>query len=185
MYLEIEAKLKVESLADVERRLSECGAVFVSVKTQVDCYFDTDDGQLTQTDRCLRLRAERTDDRTHYILTYKGPRQADDFKKREEINLAFGDDAAVERLIEGLGYRRALAFDKRRSVWNLDDCEVALDELPLLGAFVEIEGPDAQRIDQVRAALGLQAAPHVMESYAALIDEALSQRGSRERQVFL
>lgn len=185
MYLEIEAKLKVESLADVAQRLSECGAKSVSTKLQIDCYFDTEDRRLTQTDRCLRLRTERTDAGEHLILTYKGPKQADDFKKREEVNLVFSDAEAVERLVEGLGFHRALAFDKRRSIWNLEGCEVALDELPLLGAFVEIEGPDAECIARVCAALGLEVTSHVMESYASLIEKELSRRGSGQREVFL
>ena len=185
MYLEIEAKLKVDSFEDVQHRLAACGASFVSQRLQIDCYFDTADRHLTQTDRCLRLRTERTAEGERFVLTYKGPRQADDFKKRQEANLEMSDVGAVECLLEGLGYHRALTFDKRRRVWNLEGCEVALDELPLIGGFVEIEGPDSNRIAHVRETLGLSDAPHVMESYAALIDERLSHLGSAQREVFL
>lgn len=185
MYVEIEAKLKVVSFAAVERRLTECGASFVAHNVQIDCYFDTADRRLTRTDCCLRLRTERTADRERIILTYKGPKQTDDFKKREEVNLPQTDAAATERLLEGLGFYRALAFDKRRSTWDLDGCEVALDELPLLGSFVEIEGPDSACITRVREKLDLTAAPQVMESYACLIDRALSQGDSDAREVFL
>lgn len=184
-YQEIEAKLKVESLTDVAERLAACGARSVSTKLQIDCYYDTEDRRLTQTDRCLRLRTERTDAGDHLILTYKGPKQADDFKKREEVNLAFSDVEAVERLVEGLGFRRILAFDKRRSIWDMEGCEVALDELPLIGAFVEIEGPDAELIAQVRETLALTNAPHVTESYALLVEEELNRQGLGEKEVFL
>ena len=185
MFVEIEAKLKVDSFEDVKRQLTRCGALHVSQMAQVDCYFDTEDRRLTETDRCLRLRTERGGDRERVVLTYKGPKQADDFKKREEVNLDATDAAAVECLLRGLGYTRALAFDKRRSVWDCEGCEVALDELPLLGAFVEIEGPDAERIGRVRTMLGLGAARHVMESYASLIERELSRLGSGEKEVFL
>ncbi|MHC4520442.1 MAG: class IV adenylate cyclase [Planctomycetota bacterium] len=185
MFVEIEAKLKVDSLEAVERQLAACGATYVSQKVQVDCYFDTADRQLTQTDRCLRLRTERSGEHERIVLTYKGPKQTDDFKKREEVNLDVADAAAVESLLQGLGYRRALAFDKRRSVWDCDGCEIALDELPLIGVFVEIEGPDSERIGRVRTALGLAEAPHVMESYASLIEKELSRLGSAGKEVFL
>jgi adenylate cyclase class 2 len=185
MYLEIEAKLKVDSLEEVECRLTACGAAFVAKKVQIDCYFDTAEGQLTQTDRCLRLRTDRREDGDRLILTFKGPKQADDFKKRQEVNLEVTDAAGLECLLEGLGYRRALAFDKRRCRWDVGDCEVALDELPLLGTFVEIEGPDSAQIAAVQAALGLTDAPHVMDSYASLIAEALAQRNSASREAFL
>lgn len=184
-YQEIEAKLKVESLTDVAQRLEACEAKSVSTKLQIDCYYDTEDRRLTHTDRCLRLRTERTDAGDHLILTYKGPKQADDFKKREEVNLAFGDAEAVERLVEGLGFQRTLVFDKRRSIWDLEGCEVGLDELPLIGVFVEIEGPDAERIAHVREMLGLAAASHVEESYASLVEAELTRRGLGEREVFL
>ena len=185
MYLEIEAKLKVDSLDDVERQLAASGATFVAKKVQIDCYFDTADGQLTQTDRCLRLRTDRREAGERFILTCKGPRQTDDFKKRQEVNLEVTDAAGLECMLEGLGYRRALVFDKRRRRWDLSDCEVALDELPLLGTFVEIEGPDSGRISEVQKTLGLADAAHVMDSYASLIAEALSQSGSASREVFL
>ena len=84
MFVEIEAKLKVDSFEDVKRQLAACGARHVSQMVQVDCYFDTGDRRLTETDRCLRLRTERSGDRERVVLTYKGPKQAGDFKKREE-----------------------------------------------------------------------------------------------------
>jgi len=184
MHLEIEAKLKVESLEEVERQLAASGATFVAKKVQVDCYFDTADGQLTQTDRCLRLRTDRREEGDRLILTFKGPRQTDDFKKRQEVNLEVSDAAGLECMLEGLGYRRALVFDKRRRRWDVGDYEVALDELPLLGTFVEIEGPDSGRISAVQKTLGLTNARHVMDSYASLIAAALAQRGSASREVF-
>ena len=104
MYVEIEAKLKVVSFAAVERRLTECGASFVAHNVQIDCYFDTDDRRLTRTDCCLRLRTERTTDRERIILTYKGPKQTDDFKRREEVNLPQTDAAATERFARRLGF---------------------------------------------------------------------------------
>ncbi len=185
MFVEIEAKLKVDSLEEVERQLNACDAIFVAKKVQIDCYFDTPDAQLTKTDRCLRLRTDRRDEGERRVLTFKGPKQVDDFKKREEVNLDVEDAEGTERLLNGLGYRRALAFNKRRERWDLEGCEVALDELPLLGTFVEIEGPDSQRIAAVQKSLGLADAPHVMDSYASLIREALAQRDSAQTEVYL
>ncbi len=187
MYLEIEAKLKVDSFESVEERLAEHRAEFVSETVQTDTYFDAPDAHLARTDQCLRLRAETTDDhdRERLILTYKGPKQADDFKKRKEVNLDVADAAAVQSLLDGLGYEKALAFDKRRREWKLEDCLVALDTLPLIGTFVEIEGPDSRVIQRVQQMLGLTEAPHVMDSYASQIQAELSRRESTRREVFL
>jgi adenylate cyclase class 2 len=185
MHAEIEAKLKVDSLADVERRLAACGAAFIREIVQTDFYFDTADLTLTRADQCLRLRSERIGERERLILAYKGAKEPDDYKKRREIELEINDGEAAELLLRELGYEKVLAFDKRRRACDLLGCEVALDELPLLGPFVEIEGPDSGTIARVQEMLGLAAVPHVRESYATLIARELGRQGRGRREVYL
>jgi adenylate cyclase class 2 len=185
MHVEIEAKLKVDSLETVERRLAERGATFVTETVQTDAYFDTADRALTRGDRCLRLRSEQEGEAPRHIVTYKAAREADDFKKRREINLEVTSSKGAEQLFLALGYEKALVFEKRRRIWQMDGCEVALDELPLIGVFVEIEGPDANRIAHVRHMLGLGDAPHANESYASLIAERLTQLGLTQTEIYL
>ena len=185
MHEEIEAKLKVDSLEEVEGRLRACGGSFVRETVQTDLYFDTPDGKLTRSDECLRLRCEEAGRRERLILTYKGPKQQDDYKKRTEIEVEVQEAEATESLLAALGYRKALAFDKRRRLWRLHDCEVALDELPLLGVFVEIEGLDSRTILQVQEMLGLSRVPHIIDSYATLIEQELSRLGGEQREVYL
>ncbi|MBN1508805.1 MAG: class IV adenylate cyclase [Sedimentisphaerales bacterium] len=185
MYVEIEAKLKVASLRETEGRLAQSGASFVREVVQTDWYFDTADRELTRADKCLRLRIEKTGSHERLVLAYKGPKEQDDYKRRQEAELQVNDAEAVELLFGGLGYRRALAFNKRRRLWSLGGCEVALDELPLLGAFVEIEGPDSTTIGAVQAMLGLSDVSHTVDSYACLIERELSRRGQAQREVYL
>jgi adenylate cyclase class 2 len=185
MHEEIEAKLKVDSLEEVERSLQQGSASFVRETVQTDVYFDTPDGKLTRCDECLRLRCEEIGRRERLILAYKGPKQQDDYKRRTEIEVEVKDGDATELFLAALGYRKALAFNKKRRLWRLHDCEVALDELPLLGVFVEIEGPDSRTILRVQEMLGLSRVPHTMDSYATLIDQELSRLGSGQREVYL
>ncbi len=185
MYLEIEAKLKVDSFDDVKQRLAECGAFLLCETLQTDRYFDTADSDMTQTDRCIRLRCEVVAGQERLTLTYKGPKQAADFKQREEINVEVKDADAAKHLLGALGYSQALAFNKRRLTWGLEGCEVALDELPLLGAFVEIEGPDSDTIARVQRKLGLTAMPHVDDSYATQIAHEMARLGLAQKEVFL
>ncbi len=119
------------------------------------------------------------------ILAHKGAKEPDDYKKRVEVELEIGDAAAAEALLTGLGYQKALAFNKRRRTWQLHGCEVALDELPLLGTFVEIEGPHPGAISRVQTLLGLSGVPHTAASYATLIDQALARLGREPREVYL
>jgi adenylate cyclase class 2 len=109
-------------------------------------------------------------------LTYKGAGEKAEFKQRLQIEIEVKDGDSTEKLLSALAYEKVLVFEKRRRVWRLGDCEVALDELPLLGGFVEIEGPDAGKITDVQAKLGLADLPHIEDSYAALVAEKLAHR---------
>ncbi|HUS73110.1 MAG TPA: class IV adenylate cyclase [Sedimentisphaerales bacterium] len=185
MHTEIEAKLKVDSLQEVERKLAEVGAEFLEEQLQTDTYFDDAGADLKNSDRALRLRQQRAGQKEKTFLTYKGAKEKNDFKKRQEIEIEVADGDSFEELFLALGYEKALVFEKKRRVWRLGECEVALDELPLLGCFVEIEGPDSESIADVQKNLGLANVSHIQESYAFLMDEKLHQLGKTERQVFL
>ena len=52
MYVEIEVKLKVNSLAEVEQKLAELGAEFLAEQLQTDYLFDDANAALITTDRC-------------------------------------------------------------------------------------------------------------------------------------
>jgi adenylate cyclase class 2 len=185
MHTEIEAKLKVDTSQEVECKLAAVGAEFVGEQLQTDTYFDDADGSLKSGDRALRLRQQRTGQREKTFLTYKGPKEKDDFKKREEIEIEIADGDSAEELLSVLGYEKALVFEKKRRVWQFGDCVVALDELPLLGSFVEIEGSDGESIADVQKNLGLSDLLHVVESYACLMQQKLCELGKDQREVFL
>ncbi len=185
MCVEIEAKLKVDSLRVVERKLGEVGAEFVAEQLQTDTYFDDAGAVLKSGDRALRLRQQRAGQKENTFLTYKGAKEKSDFKKRREIEIEVGDGDSARMLISALGYEKKLVFEKKRRVWKLHDCVVCLDELPLLGSFVEIEGPDGESIADVQKKLGMSDLPHIVESYACLMQQKLRQLGKEQRQVLL
>ena len=169
MYTEIEAKLKVDSLQEIERKLAELGAEFQEEQLQTDYHFDDADSDLTKTDRCLRLRRQMVANKERFILTYKGAKEKSNFKKRQEIEIEIRDADSARKLLSALGYEQVLVVEKRRCLWRFGDCEIALDRLPLLGDFVEIEGPDDEKIADAQRSLGLTDLPHITESYASLV----------------
>jgi adenylate cyclase class 2 len=177
MTTETEAKLKLDSHEEIRARLSAAGASFVGEQLHTDTYFDDVERSLTKSDKCLRLRTSSEGGRERFYLTYKGPKQTDDYKKRQEIEAEVKDADAVERLLVVLGYEKTLAIEKRRELWRLGGCEVSLDEVPRLGRFVEIEGPDSVSIADVQRALDLGDRSHIQQSYAALMAE--KQGGAR------
>lgn len=176
MKTEIETKVKVDSLEAVEARLEELGAVFACDLCQADAYFDDAENTLIESDRGLRIRKETTDDSERTILTYKGPRQATQLKTRQEIEIRLDGETATMELLEALGYKKIIAFEKKRGLWRMDECEICLDELPLLGSFVEIEGPGQTAIANVTGKLGLDQLPHIDESYAVMMRSKIADQ---------
>jgi len=175
MCTEIEAKLKVESHNEIVKKLTQLGAEFLGEQLQTDYYFDDADRTLTKRDRCLRLRRLLIGRTEKIFLTYKGPKEKDEFKKRQEIEIQVSSADSAEKLLSALAYEKVLAVEKKRRIWRLGECEVALDDLPSLGSFVEIEGPEGERIADVQKSLGLANLPHIAESYALLVEKKLQK----------
>jgi adenylate cyclase class 2 len=184
MSVEIEAKMKVKDLSAVRRKLADVGAAREGSVLEVNTFFDTEDRNLLAGDRGLRLRQQRSLDGggdEEFIITYKGPRQAGPVKSREEIEVRVLDGDRTVTLFEKLGYRRVLSFQKRRESWSFNGCSVVLDELPHLGTYVEIEGPNEQIILATREQLGLAHHPLVKASYIALLMAYLQEKGNAQR----
>ncbi|MHC4328995.1 MAG: class IV adenylate cyclase [Planctomycetota bacterium] len=175
MSVEIEAKLKVDSLPEIERRLDEAGAQFLAEQQQTDYHFDDAGATLNTSDRCLRLRRQMVAGSEEHFLTYKGPKEKSNFKKRVEIETGIDDADSMRKLLSALGYEETLVVKKKRRLWRFGGCEVALDQLPLLGGFVEIEGLDDEEIANVQNRLGLANLPHIPKSYANMIKEERSK----------
>ncbi len=184
MNIEIELKMRLVDRPALEQRLGQLGASRRSSVLETNTYFDTPDLQLKTGDRGLRLRRTRCDDGSNRSwLTYKGPRAHGPFKSRQEEELHIDDADAAERMLLGLGYVAALTFEKKRDTWLLDDCLVELDVLPLLGQFVEIEGPDEKAVAAVRSKLKLDDEPTETESYIGLLMNHLQAEGIAERVI--
>lgn len=185
MSLEIEAKIRVPALTPVADKLKELGAVFLREVHQADTYFMDADHLLRKKDCALRIREQIADTQHRAFITFKGARTDSKFKNRPEYETGIENVEMMVKIFDALGYHKRLTVEKKRILWSLDSCEVCLDELPLLGFFVEVEGPDEAVITQVLEKLNLQDQPHISQSYASMISEKLKLEGSQEKEVRL
>lgn len=185
MAVEIEAKMKVSDHDAVRRKLAELGAAPRGRFLEVNTFFDTEDRALLAGDKGLRLRHNRDIDTLaeEFVITFKGPRLNGKVKSREELEVVVGNGPDAVELLEKLGFRRMLSFQKRRDRFRLDDCSVELDELPHLGCYVEIEGPDEAAVLRVRELLGLSAVHLVRASYIALLMAWLQEQGRHGKDI--
>ncbi|MBV8781712.1 MAG: class IV adenylate cyclase [Phycisphaerae bacterium] len=179
MPVEIEAKMRVKDLAAVRDKLKSVGAKQKSQVVETNTFFDREDRSLLAADQGLRLRVNRPangGDAT-YIITFKGPRLHGILKSRDETELKVENDRDAIALLHCLGFHRVRSFEKRRESWSLMGCSIELDELPYLGAFVEIEGPNDEEVLKVRTHLDLSNEPIVRASYIALLTTYLQEKG--------
>lgn len=176
---ELEAKLQVPSLDPVRERLAGAGGRFLRAGLECNVILDRPDRSLLAAGVGLRVRWIDTDRGlpAPATLTVKGPQVPAAFKHREELEQPVDDPHACLRMLELLGFHSVLRYNKRRESWLLGTCRVELDEPPHLGPYVEIEGPDDEAIEAVRAALDLSHAPHEPRSYVALLLDLCHTRG--------
>ena len=177
---EIEAKMRVPDHGPLRERLRDARATRLGTVMELNTFFDAPDRALLAADKGLRVRYTcdfETGDQRH-VITYKGPQQEGQVKNREEVEIVADDGEQASLLLQRLGYAPTLSFEKRRETWRLDECEIVLDELPQLGCFVEIEGPDEEAVLEVRESLDLDDRPLVKQSYISMVDELLKSTGS-------
>lgn len=167
---EIEAKIKVESCDPTRERLRELNARCIYTILEVNRIFDTPDRDLFKKGCGLRIRTCRGEGAVPAAsLTYKGPQRPGPFKSREELETTLGEPDNAVSILTALGYTPVITFEKRREEWELDGVVVELDEVPRLGCFVEIEGPDEAAVHCVQDRLQLGSRTPITDSYIALL----------------
>lgn len=179
MPIEIEIKLKVDGPAPIRETLKSLGAEPLGEVLETNIFLDTIDRALLSADCALRLRRNRSlaDGHEMLVITYKGPREEGVVKRREEIEVIVEDMDHVMALLDRLGFQETVCFEKRRETWQFGQCMIELDEMPKLGAFVEIEGPTESAVTNAQAKLGLTDLQPLPESYADLVTRHLSDIG--------
>lgn len=186
---EIEVKFKVGDFARVRRALRKAGAAYLGTVLLTDAYYDTPDHAMRGKDcglRVRRMRLLRAGGRprdTRPQLTFKAPgpstRRA---KIRQEVQTRVDDAEALAEVLAGCGLSVTISVQKRRATYRLGPCLIELDELPLIGCYVEIEGPGEEKIHAAAEMLGLDSEP-ITDHYLSLLDRARRKRGLRGRRV--
>ena len=110
------------------------------------------------------------------LITCKSQSTGGDISVRPSIDIHADPGELVPALWTALGFHETLRFEKRRETWRLDHCLVELDQLPVFGQFVEIEGPDEAAIRDVRTRLGLDGATVEKKTYLVMVRDHLAGR---------
>lgn len=172
--VEVEIKLAVASVADGEERLRRAGfAPLYERAFEANTVFDTAALELIQSGRLLRLREFRGE----ALLTFKGPPEPGPHKTRREIETRVADGAAMQAVLEALGYQAVFRYEKYRTAFarGNEAGHAFLDETPI-GCYLELEGAPAW-IDQTAAELGFVRQDYITLSYGSLYREHCRKAG--------
>lgn len=172
MGIEIEKKYRLtrEQHEQLIRRLQESGATPEGEEFEENTLYAG--GRLDLSKQVLRLR--RVGNRA--IFTYKERYASESaIKHQREEETIVEDATALAAILDALGYRPALVYEKRRSTWRIKGAEVVVDELPF-GLFAEIEGEE-NAIREVEEQLGLADTEAEMATYPELTRQHGEKRG--------
>src|SRR5215210_4893753 len=174
MPIEIEKKYRLEPelVEPLRRRLREVGAEGEGGAEFEENVIYAGPG-LDPGRRVLRLRRKGG----RALFTYKErDRSGSAVKRQREEETEVADADALAAILEALGYRPAVVYEKRRETWRLAAVEVVIDELPF-GLFAEIEGA-AGAILEAERALGLTDLPAEPHTYPDLSRTHGARRGN-------
>jgi adenylate cyclase, class 2 len=177
---EVEIKLHVKSspqILQIRRRLFEAGAIAVRSVLETNMFYDTPDRRLQKADAALRIRSVTRDGSAApgVLITWKGPAVASSMHNRPSIDLTVAPAEQAEQFLMVLGFQVTLGFEKKRESWKLGKCSVELDELPVFGSFVEIEGPDEPAVTLTQKQLSLKNLKNEPQSYLGMISDYLAK----------
>ncbi|MGH9406542.1 MAG: class IV adenylate cyclase [Terriglobia bacterium] len=170
---EVEIKLKVANPLALKASLKEMGFRRTTPRLlERNIIFDFPDGRLRHAGCVLRLRTLGGTS----LMTFKSKQRIQgSYKSREEFETELESAVEMQRILERLGLRAALRYNKRRTAYTAPGTTrgsrvLVYDETPA-GDYIEIEGPP-RWIDQVAARLGYQRGDYVTANYPALYSAA-------------
>lgn len=88
----------------------------------------------------------------------------DKIEDQKEICLKVDDYRNAVELLKTMGCEAKAFQESKRERWELDGCDITLDEWPFLEPYVEVEGPDEAAVKAASGKLGFDYAKAVFGS---------------------
>lgn len=140
---EVETRAVFDNKDSAVKWLIQSGFTETQEFLQHDIIFDKNNWELFKSGQKVRIRIEKGTAE----LTFKGVFKGDDSVwRRKEINVSFpvSEVETYVDLLKGLGYNMLFQLKKQRTVFmdSIQWVEAVIDEYPLIGFLVELEGPE-------------------------------------------
>ena len=126
-YINIEIKARTDRHDDIRKFLLENGAVFIGLDSQMDTYFNTNNGR-------LKLRQGEIENN----LIYYNRQNIPGAKQSDFDLVAIENGEKVKSILtQAMGVK--IIVTKKREIYFIDNVKFHLDHLEGIGEFVEIE----------------------------------------------
>lgn len=141
--MEIEMKIPLKADNSIEKVITllskKLGTPSEEI-TQIDTYFTSPIHNFRKSDEALRLRHILTESgKEKSEITYKGPKQGENMKLREEITIEASNIINAKRILQNLGFQIFTKIKKKRINWRRNSFVISFDIVENLGLFLEIE----------------------------------------------
>lgn len=180
--VETEAKYVVAHPVELESQLRALGYVDEGEKIfQRDEYFDTPEMFSKRLDYVIRLRKESNS----LAVALKGPRHwVGKAYSRIELEFPAGDETKVREALGRSGFAVTWFFEKRRTTFKhpAEELSIAIDEVPELGFFVEIEGP-LPKVREMEQKLERCLGAQEKRNYKELFQSYKVEKGAEPKEI--
>lgn len=134
---EIEIKLRVNNLEELEKKLAASGLVISKEVAQHDVVYSQSDPSIFTTPRegLLVMRIRNEDDIAKVTLKRQRTHELDN----DEYETKVEDGEVMHQILLALGWKPEVEVKKTRKKGKLGDYEVCLDNVEGLGTFMELE----------------------------------------------
>lgn len=178
---EIEVKARVADFEPIIQKLESLGCLLSQPILQDDKVFlqnglGFDD--LIPGNNVLRIR--RQGEKNIFTLKVKGAREMDCIERETEIS----DTEKLSEILKYLGYYEVVHIRKSRRKCNYQNLEICLDEVDVLGTFIEVEelteegdgGKIQDKLFDFLVSLGVKKGDRVLSGYDKLMFNKMNKK---------
>jgi len=153
--IEVEVKLKIDNPESLRSKLLSNGYKEFKKVLETDLYFNGNDHDFRKSDEALRIRkTQRIDcdvEESKVSLTYKGPKLDKVSMSRTETELGIENFESMALILTSLGYKPVKPVVKTRTYFISDYVVAMLDNVELLGDYLELEVMAEEESDREEA----------------------------------
>ncbi|MBZ9572206.1 class IV adenylate cyclase [Patescibacteria group bacterium] len=177
--MEIEIRAKIENLTNLKKKLINLGATLGTQRRQFDVIYKKKGEEGTDQGPGSYILRIRDSDKGKF-LTFKALTERRGVW--EEYELKIDNVKEAKKILEKIGFIKALTLTKERTPGKLDEFNFNLDNIKELGSYIEVElidddGRKAQeKIKQLLFKLGISENQLERRGYPEIIFEAQGMR---------